>query len=109
MRLDLSEIPTGEPILPPSLDYAHLSFTRLVNADEKAGTTPQRPVSEEQGDAGAGSGGVPAHLSMVESTTSSDLVKDPILSADKIKLFQDNMKECQEFLTVSCFIVYLSY
>ena len=37
LQLEALEIPTGEPILPPPLDYNRLPLARLVHIDEAIG------------------------------------------------------------------------
>ena len=44
LQLEAPEIPTGEPILPPPLDYNRLPLARLVHIDEAIG-----PVTSSRG------------------------------------------------------------
>jgi len=60
----------------------------------------QQSISEKQGAASAEE--ILERLPKIYAA-SSDLNEDSMLLAEKMKLFQDNVKECQTFLTVSAF------
>lgn len=100
----LSKIPTGEPIEPLPPDFANLPFARFIFMDEVVGEAQDE--------------GQPA---MRESTKEIwltplggrkypfevDLVDDPMLMPEKVKVFQDTMKEFYKFSTVGSLIEYL--
>ena len=97
--IDASEISVGEPILWPFSD-CHLPIARLVNTDGVEIVAMQQSISEKQGAASAEE--ILERLPKIYAA-SSDLNEDSMLLAEKMKLFQDNIKECQTFLTVSAF------
>jgi hypothetical protein len=53
-----SEIPSGEPIMPPPPASTFLPEARLITAGEVVGTPQQRPSVEETGGVGTSSGGI---------------------------------------------------
>jgi len=61
---------------------------------EVVAATPQQPITEEQGAASAGCGGVLTLLPMTALTAPCVLGKDPMLSAETMKMLQESMKEC---------------
>jgi len=48
LQLEGPEIPMGEPILPPPIDFSRFPVARFHHLDETAGLAPQRPMTEEQ-------------------------------------------------------------
>lgn len=94
--IDASEISVGEPILWPFSD-CHLPIARLVNTDGVEIVAMQQSISEKQGAASAEE--ILERLPKIYA----NLNEDSMLLAEKMKLFQDNIKECQTFLTVSAF------
>jgi len=109
LQLEGPEIPTGEPILPPPIDFSRFPIARFLHLDETAGSAPQRPMTEEQEVADAVAKKEVVPLLTGEDSSSAIFAQGLPLTGDKIKLVQQNMAECQKFLSVSIFLVgYLS-
>jgi hypothetical protein len=98
------EIPSGEPIVPPSPASTFLPEVRLITVSEVADTPQQRPSVEETGAAGTSSCGILVTPPKSRYAVPMELVYDPMLASDVLKHFQDTFKELYKFSTV-CFLV----
>ena len=94
------KILSGEPILPPPLDLYCFPSASLVHLDEALGPTDQPQAPKEQQTASAETDIVMTHLPTVEEVPAQEFQ----LSVDKIRSIQENMAECQMFLSVSIFL-----
>jgi hypothetical protein len=81
-----------------------------------AGTPQQRPSVEETSVASTSSGGILVTPPKSRYAIPTELVDDPILTADVLKHFQDTFRELYKFSTVcllvfvvTCFDEYLAF
>ena len=95
--------------MPPPVDCCQFPIARFLHLDETTGPSPQHTLAEEREVVETGAEREVAPLSMGEDSSSGVPTQGLPLTGDRIKLVQQNMAECQKFLSVSIFLVeYLS-
>jgi len=95
-QLQSTEILTSEPILPQPLNCEDLPFTWLVYPGGVAGPASQETPTEHPPPNDAGpKDGDEGSLAVKESASISPTQK-PQLLADKVKLVQEHMAQCQK-------------
>ena len=99
-----SEIPVGEPIIPPYNGSKVLPVARLQQASKTAGVSPYAEEAEESSDSLLEE--IAASPPRFESYHGEQLEDDPQLTAGNMKKFQAAVREFTRFSVVSTIVEY---